>query len=222
MNISIIIPVLNDEVALATLLPAIVPSGAEIIVVDGGSDEVPHLLVDQHGAKIISSSPGRALQMNAGAKTATGDVLLFLHADSELPFSFDDEITAGIAADHDWGRFDIRLSGSHPMLRVVEWMMNWRSRLTGICTGDQGLFVKKQVFDEMGGYAEIPLMEDVEFTSRLKTSPYCIKQKLTTSSRRWEQNGVFKTIWLMWSMRLRYFFGASPHTLVKEYYGKNS
>jgi rSAM/selenodomain-associated transferase 2 len=219
MKISIIIPVLNDSHALAALLPSLANSSAEIIVVDGGSTKLPQELVEQYGARLVTSAAGRATQMNVGAKQATGDVLLFLHADSQLPDSFESAIQSGMEAGREWGRFDVQLSGQHPMLRVVEWMMNQRSRLTGVCTGDQGIFLTKHAFENVGGYPEIPLMEDVELSVRLKAAPYCIRQKLVTSSRRWEEKGVYQTIWLMWSLRLRYFFGASPESLVQRYYG---
>jgi rSAM/selenodomain-associated transferase 2 len=219
MKISIIIPVLNDSHALAALLPSLANSSAEIIVVDGGSTKLPQELVEQYGARLVTSAAGRATQMNVGAKQATGDVLLFLHADSQLPDSFESAIQSGMEAGREWGRFDVQLSGQHPMLRVVEWMMNQRSRLTGVCTGDQGIFLTKHAFENVGGYPEIPLMEDIELSVRLKAAPYCIRQKLVTSSRRWEEKGVYQTIWLMWSLRLRYFFGASPESLVQRYYG---
>jgi rSAM/selenodomain-associated transferase 2 len=219
MKISIIIPVLNDSHALAALLPSLANSSAEIIVVDGGSTKLPQELVEQYGARLVTSAAGRATQMNVGAKQATGDVLLFLHADSQLPDSFESAIQSGMEAGREWGRFDVQLSGQHPMLRVVEWMMNQRSRLTGVCTGDQGIFLTKNAFENVGGYPEIPLMEDIELSVRLKAAPYCIRQKLVTSSRRWEEKGVYQTIWLMWSLRLRYFFGASPESLVQRYYG---
>ena len=219
MKISIIIPVLNDSHALAALLPSLANSSAEIIVVDGGSTKLPQELVEQYGARLVTSAAGRATQMNIGAKQATGDVLLFLHADSQLPDSFESAIQSGMEAGREWGRFDVQLSGQHPMLRVVEWMMNQRSRLTGVCTGDQGIFLTKHAFENVGGYPEIPLMEDIELSVRLKAAPHCIRQKLVTSSRRWEEKGVYQTIWLMWSLRLRYFFGASPESLVQRYYG---
>jgi rSAM/selenodomain-associated transferase 2 len=219
MKISIIIPVFNDSHALAALLPSLANSSAEIIVVDGGSTKLPQELVEQYGARLVTSAAGRATQMNVGAKQATGDVLLFLHADSQLPDSFESAIQSGMEAGREWGRFDVQLSGQHPMLRVVEWMMNQRSRLTGVCTGDQGIFLTKHAFENVGGYPEIPLMEDIELSVRLKAAPYCIRQKLVTSSRRWEEKGVYQTIWLMWSLRLRYFFGASPESLVQRYYG---
>ena len=218
MRISIIIPVFNDAEALKVLLPQLAPYRIETIVVDGGSHDSPEHIAKKFGTNYIISELGRAKQMNAGAAKATGEVLLFLHGDSELPIAFDKLIKD--AMDHAlWGRFDVRLSGSQPMFRVIEWMMNHRSELTGICTGDQGIFVQSKVFKQLGGFPDIPIMEDIELSKGMPGAPYCIRQKLTTSSRRWEQNGIWKTIILMWTLRLRYFLGTRPEQLVKQYYG---
>lgn len=220
MRISVVVPVLNDAAVLGRLLPELKKSQAEVIVVDGGSGDAPELIADRYGAHLVQSEPGRAKQLNAGARAATGDILLFLHADSQLPANFDALIKGGMRGPRfSWGRFDVRLSGAHPMFRMIEWMMNIRSRHTGVCTGDQGIFVKAEYFTHCGGFPDIPLMEDIEFSKRMLHAPYCIRQQLTTSSRRWEQNGIFKTMLLMWSLRLRYFFGAAPEDLVKKYYG---
>ncbi|MFT7245636.1 MAG: rSAM/selenodomain-associated transferase 2 [Candidatus Azotimanducaceae bacterium] len=220
MRISIVVPVLNDAALLGRLLPELEKFQAEVIVVDGGSGDAPELVADRYGAHLVQSEPGRAKQMNAGARVATGDILLFLHADSQLPAHFDALIRGGMRGPRfSWGRFDVRLSGAHPMFRMIEWMMNIRSRHTGICTGDQGIFIKTEYFTHCGGFPDIPLMEDIAFSKRMLRAPYCIRQRLTTSSRRWEQNGIFKTMLLMWSLRLRYFFGAAPEDLVKRYYG---
>ncbi|MFT5015223.1 MAG: rSAM/selenodomain-associated transferase 2 [Candidatus Azotimanducaceae bacterium] len=226
MRISIIIPVLNDVEALKVLLPQLAPYKLETIVVDGGSRDSPELVVESFAEsfaegfdlKYVISEPGRAKQMNIGAAKAQGEVLLFLHGDSLLPNAFDKLIKH--AMNHaQWGRFDVRLSGSQPMFRVIEWMMNHRSRLTGICTGDQGIFVQAEVFRQQGGFPNIPIMEDIELSKSMPSAPYCIRPRLTTSSRRWEQNGIWKTIILMWTLRLRYFLGARPAQLVKQYYG---
>lgn len=218
MRITIIIPVLNDAEALRVLLSQLASYQLETIVVDGGSQDSPESVVESFGVIYLSSEPGRAKQMNAGAARAAGDVLLFLHGDSQLPTGFDKLIKDAMNHAH-WGRFDVRLSGSHPMFRVIEWMMNHRSKLTGICTGDQGIFVQSEVFKQTGGFPDIPIMEDIELSKGLPGAPYCIRQKLATSSRRWEQNGIWKTIVLMWTLRLRYFLGARPEQLVKQYYG---
>ena len=216
--LSVVVPVLNDAACLAKLLPQLEAPDVEVIVVDGGSQDHPETLTERHQAKIVYSSPGRALQMNSGAETAAGEVVLFLHADSVLPQKFSSLIHNAIfQTGFDWGRFDVRLSGSARMFRVIEWMMNNRSALTGICTGDQGIFVRTEVFKRMGGFANIALMEDIELSKRLPGRPFRIRQTLLTSSRRWEQGGVLRTIGLMWLLRLRYFFGADPADLARLY-----
>jgi rSAM/selenodomain-associated transferase 2 len=223
MRISIIIPVLNDAVALALLLKQLPAEAFDVIVVDGGSKSLPESITAEAGAQLIVSKPGRALQQNAGADAAKGDVLWFLHADSGVPVDARAQIQHAIDQGSRWGRFDVRLSGGHPMFRVIEWMMNQRSHLTGICTGDQGIFVRRELFCEIGGFADMPLMEDIEFSKRLKQrniSPCRVRSRLKTSSRRWQENGIVRTILLMWSLRLRYFLGASPQTLVARYYVK--
>ena len=223
MKLSIIIPVLNDAEVIRPLiksLQALRHRGHELIVVDGGSrDDTPEiagLFVDQ----LIHASAGRALQMNAGAQVADGHVLWFVHADSQLPEQADELIlsTLGGAGDG-WGRFDIRLSGRQKIFRLVEFMINLRSRLSGIATGDQGIFVSASLFNKTGGYPEQPLMEDIALSKRLKKiqSPVFIREKLITSSRRWEQNGVFSTILLMWRLRAAYFFGVPVEKLAGYY-----
>ena len=223
MNISIVIPVLNEANGLPGLLArlgSLREMGHEIIVVDGGSDdasvEVARSLADQ----VVESGTGRALQMNQGAAVSQGDLLWFLHADS---FPSDEVLSAlqQLKLADQWGRFDVSLSGDSPWLRMVGWFMNRRSCLTGICTGDQGIFVTKRLFYRVGGFPEIALMEDVAISASLKriTSPLCMPQRLVTSSRRWEGRGVLTTILLMWSLRLRFFFGSDPERLKRIYYG---
>lgn len=160
--------------------------------------------------------------MNAGARLASGDIVLFLHADTCLPVDATAALDAFWRSGAAWGRFDVTLSGAQPMLRIVEFMMNQRSRLTGICTGDQAMFVRKEVFEAEGGFAEIALMEDIELSRRLKrrSRPFCASARVVTSSRRWETRGVVKTILLMWYLRLLYFLGASPEALARRYYSK--
>lgn len=229
-SLSIIIPVLNEAAhitdALATLAP-LRSRGVKLIVVDGGSTDgtASHAaaLVD----KVVSAERGRAAQMNAGAEQADGDVLLFLHADTILPPDADLLIAdalrftpaRGAHASPRWGRFDVIIEGQHPMLRVIAAMMNWRSRLTGIATGDQGIFVERAAFVALGGFPVQPLMEDIEFCRRAKNfgRPACLRAKVITSGRRWEKHGVWRTIWLMWRLRLAYFKGADPHRLAIEY-----
>ena len=170
--------------------------------------------------QVLSAPRGRALQMNAGAAKASGDVLLFLHADTRLPREAERLVLDGLArSGRDWGRFDVTIEGRHPMLRLVAAMMNLRSRLTGIATGDQAIFVKRDAFHAAGGFPEIPLMEDIALSKRLKRTgrPLCLRERATTSGRRWETHGVFRTILLMWRLRLAYFFGADPAALARRY-----
>ena len=221
MTLSIIIPALNEADALRALLPALFlqQESVELIVADGGSEDQTPAVVTQRGAQLIVAECGRALQMNAGAAAASGDILLFLHADSQLPANAFQLVEDAIARGELWGRFDLRLSGKHWLFRVVERLINWRSCLSGIATGDQAIFLRRETFESLGGYAEIPLMEDVDLSKRLKrlAAPCCIRQPLTTSSRRWEHHGIVRTILLMWQMRLAYFLGASPESLAQRY-----
>ena len=214
---SIIIPTLNETQSIVNCLSALQTYRvyAEIIVVDGGSTDNTDKQALSLADKVMTSDRGRAIQMNAGANVATGDVLIFLHADTFLPKNALNRIATNIDDREQWGRFDIELKGRHPMLKVVASFMNWRSRLTGIATGDQAIFVNKALFDSIGGYPEIGLMEDIALSKLLKgiSSPVCLKDKVLSSGRRWEQFGVYKTILLMWSLRLRYFFGTNPAIL---------
>jgi rSAM/selenodomain-associated transferase 2 len=163
---------------------------------------------------------GRARQMNAGAAAARGEILCFVHADSRMPESADGLIVDGLSRSRrSWGRFDVSIAGTHPMLRVIAQLMNWRSRLTGIATGDQGLFLTRSLFEAAGRFPEIALMEDIALTRQLKrySPPLCIAHRLTTSGRRWEKHGVWRTMLLMWRLRLAYFFGADPDRLARQY-----
>ncbi len=218
-RISIIIPALNEAEHLCATLSDLAPlrvAGHELILADGGShDGTPDLaspLVD----KIIQTRSGRAVQMNAGAQAACGDILWFLHADSRIPENATDTL---LQSQREWGRFDISLSGRHPLLRIVEKMMNLRSRLTGIATGDQGIFVIRKAFEAIGGYPDIPLMEDIALSKALRrrSRPACLRTRLITSSRRWEQHGILSTIALMWRLRLAYALGTDPSRLAKHY-----
>ena len=222
MRLSVIIPVLNEAERIGELLATLHAwraQGVEVIVADGGSrDGTPGLCVGL-ADQVIASARGRAAQMNAGAATSHGDVLFFLHADTMPPADAPTAIAAAIAGGADWGRFDVRIDGTHPLLRVVERMMNWRSRLTGIATGDQAIFVRRATFDAVGGYPAIPLMEDIRLSSTLRcvSSPACLREQVYTSGRRWESRGVVPTILLMWTLRLAFFCGADPVRLARRY-----
>lgn len=219
MRISIVIPALNEAGGIAATLGALQTlraQGHELIVVDGGSedDTIDHAapLCD----KLLTAPRGRARQMNAGARVASGDVLWFLHADTLAPpRAAGDLLTALSRPGCDWGRFDVRLSGRRPLLRVVEAAMNLRSRWSGIATGDQGLFVRRALFERLGGFPDIPLMEDVAFSRLLKQqgAPACLSTRLLTSSRRWEEYGMLRTVFLMWRLRFAYWRGVSPRQL---------
>jgi rSAM/selenodomain-associated transferase 2 len=217
MKFSIIIPTLNEENTIEDCLSALQPlrDDCEIIIVDGNSTDNTRIVAEPLADKVITSALGRAIQMNNGARQATGDVLIFLHADTCLPENALLLIQQETSCAGLWGRFDIELSGKHFMLKVIAQMMNWRSRLTGIATGDQAIFVTRQAFEKVGQYPEIDLMEDIALCKALKKigPPTCLKAKVISSGRRWERNGIYKTILLMWSLRLRYFLGADPQKL---------
>ncbi|MEW8508595.1 MAG: TIGR04283 family arsenosugar biosynthesis glycosyltransferase [Candidatus Thiodiazotropha sp.] len=221
-RISIILPTLNEGPMLERCLQDLQPlrrDGHELIVVDGGSQwELPRgieSLVD----RLLQSPPGRARQMNSGAMKASGEIYWFLHADSRISDALVEAIVEAAGPGIFWGRFDVRLSGSHPLFRIIERMMNWRSRLSGIATGDQGIFVDRHLFTRVGGFPEQPLMEDVEISRRLKriVPPFNLPGPLLTSSRRWESHGILRTILLMWMLRLAYWLGISPRHLARLY-----
>jgi len=221
--LSIIVPVLDEEGGIEAALKALADLrrfGHEVIVADGGSSDRTVELARPLANLVIAAPRGRAAQMNAGAARASGDTLVFLHADTRLPPAADCAIVDGLRrSGRIWGRFDVAIDGRHPMLRIVAVMMNLRSRATGIATGDQAMFVTRAAFAECGGYPDIPLMEDIALSRRLKraSGPLCLKTRVTTSGRRWEQRGVFRTILLMWRLRLAYFLGAEPHALARRY-----
>jgi rSAM/selenodomain-associated transferase 2 len=222
-KLSIIMPVLDEGEGIAPTLDALGDMralGAEVIVVDGGSRDATIQRARLRTDRVLSAPRGRALQMNAGAAKATGDVLLFLHADTRLPRHADLVVLTGLErSGRAWGRFNIKIEGRSPLLLLVGWLMNLRSRLTGIATGDQAIFVRRDTFQAIGGFAEIPLMEDVALCKRLKgvSRPLCLSERVVTSGRRWEKNGVLNTIVLMWRLRLAYFFGANPNELARQY-----
>jgi rSAM/selenodomain-associated transferase 2 len=212
------VPALNEAAGIRAALEALAPLralGHEVIVADGGSDDGTPDLARPLCDRVILAPRGRALQMNAGAREASGDVLVFLHADTALPPDASALISQS-ANQHLWGRFDVEIEGSHPLLKVVAWSMNLRSRLTGIATGDQAIFVRREAFP---GFAEIPLMEDVALSRAMKRrgAPACLRSRVRTSGRRWESRGVLRTVLLMWRLRLAYALGADPARLAEKY-----
>jgi rSAM/selenodomain-associated transferase 2 len=223
MSISIIIPVLNEEETIENTLHSLQAcrkQGHKIIVVDGGSHDDTMARTNGLADQILKSKCGRAFQMNTGAEHADGDVLLFLHADTVLPADACSTITDIIHEGMNWGRFDVHLSGKSWLFRVIEKMMNWRSCLTSIATGDQAIFVRRSLFWEVGGYPGIQLMEDIVLSRKLRNccKPACLKSCVTTSSRKWESNGILRTVLLMWRLRLMYSLGVPASKLAKQYY----
>jgi rSAM/selenodomain-associated transferase 2 len=221
--LSIVVPCLNEAEGIADTLAALAPlraRGAEVIVVDGGSRDGTLERAVPHASLAISASRGRGQQMNAGAARARGEIFLFMHADTMLPASADVLIVEGLKrARRGWGRFDIAIAGRHPLLRVVELQMNLRSRLTGVASGHQAIFVTRSLFTAAGGFPEFALMEDVALCDRLKRygPPLCLNHRITTSARRWERNGILSTAWLRWRLRLAYRLGADPGKLALQY-----
>jgi rSAM/selenodomain-associated transferase 2 len=222
-KLSIIMPVLNEGESIAAALDALADlraRGTEVIVVDGGSRDATVQRARPRADRVVLASRGRALQMNAGAEQASGDVLLFLHADTRVPADADHVVLKGLErSGRVWGRFDVKIDGRSPVLLVVAWFMNLRSRLTGIATGDQATFVRRSAFQAIGGFPAIALMEDIALCKQLKrvSRPLCLRERVITSGRRWEKKGVLSTIILMWHLRLAYFFGADPKELARQY-----
>jgi len=220
-RISVILPVLNEEHVIASTLQALLSlMPYEIIVVDGGSTDGTRAVCDQFGVRVLTSEPGRARQMNCGARDATGDVLLFLHADTTLPASALRDISAAMRdPDCPAGRFDVEIEGAHWMLKIIARLINYRSRITKIATGDQALFVRRSVFEKIGRFPDIPLMEDIALCRTLKRlGPMaCLSSRVITSGRRWEKDGVWRTIIKMWTLKVCYLAGVSPRWL-KQYY----
>lgn len=220
--LSVIVPVWNEAEGIIETLTAlrdIREAGHEVLVVDAGSPDGTAELARPLCDRLVVSEKGRAAQMNAGASQARGNVFLFLHADTRLPPTALVELSRFFLSRRSWGRFDVRLSGDRFLFRVIGWFMNRRSRLTGVCTGDQALFVRRALFEDLGGFEPIPLMEDVEFSKRLarRSRPFCVSAPVVTDSRRWEHLGPWRTIFLMWRLRWRYWRGESPETLSLSY-----
>jgi len=220
-TVAVIVPVFNEERVLPSLIEQLRRLNAdEIVIVDGGSSDGSRDLLQQSGLRWITSEPGRALQMNAGARITPSEILLFIHADtvisssqiSKLREAMSDVAVAG-------GRFDVRMSGNRFSFQVIAWFINMRSRLSYINSGDQCQFVRRSAFDRLGGFPDQPLMEDIEFSKRLKRvgRVICLRDRVATSSRRWENNGIIRTVWLMWKLRLLYWLGVSPEKLAHIY-----
>jgi rSAM/selenodomain-associated transferase 2 len=225
MRLSVVVPALDEAANLARLLPDLRRAwpDTEIIVADGGSrDGTPDVVRGQAGVRLLEGARGRARQMNAGARQAGGDVLLFLHADTRLPDGAPGAIAAALADPAVvGGRFDVRFDSRRRVLGMVAWFMNARSRATSICTGDQAIFVRRAAFEAVGGYPDIPLMEDIELCRRLRARGRlaALRARVTTSARKWEREGPLRTIGLMWTLRLLYFCGVAPARLHRWYYG---
>lgn len=223
-TLSVIMPTLNEAGAIMDALARLQrlrSLGHEVILVDGGSEDRTRSLAEPWVDRLLTAPRGRALQMNAGAASATGDVLLFLHADTHLPSGADDLLERALASGaHEWGRFDVEIEGRHPLLRVVGRLMNLRSRLTGIATGDQAIFVRRATFVRVDGFPVLPLMEDIALCRRLKreSEPVCLRARVVTSGRRWKSRGVVPTIALMWRLRFAYWLGVSPERLWRSYH----
>jgi rSAM/selenodomain-associated transferase 2 len=223
LKLSVIVPVLNEAAQLPDALDALLPlqrHGAEVLIADGGSDDGSVAIAEAAGMRVVRAARGRARQMNAAAALANGDVLVFLHADTRLPEGADTALAQALADGRScWGRFDVRIGGRHFMLPVISCMMNLRSRLTGIATGDQAMFVTRAAFTGAGGFPDQPLMEDIELSSRLlaRSRPACLHACVTTSGRRWESKGVWRTMFLMWRLRWDYWRGVPAHQLAEAY-----
>jgi len=222
-RIAVIIPALNEAPGLQQTLAPLLDwraHGHELILVDGGSTDATASIAAAAGVRVLRSEKGRARQMNAGAAAASGDVLLFLHADTELPPHAAELISAGLSSGkHCWGRFDVRIRGRARMFPVISSMINLRSRLSGIATGDQALFMTRPAYAVVGGFPDLPLMEDVEICKRLKrhSRPLCLRERVSTSGRRWETRGVWRTIVLMWRLRFAYWCGTPADQLARLY-----
>jgi rSAM/selenodomain-associated transferase 2/rSAM/selenodomain-associated transferase 1 len=225
MKLAVVVPVLNEAAALAQHLGALAPlreRGAVLIVADGGSTDGTQALAARLADAAVAAPRGRAAQMNAGAchsLARAADSLLFLHADTRLPPDADALIARALAGGATWGRFDVRIAGRHPLLPMVAALMNRRSRASGIATGDQALFVRRAVFEALGGFAPVPLMEDIELSARLRrlAPPACLPERITTDGRRWDRHGFWRTVVLMWRLRAAWAAGADAHQLALRY-----
>ena len=216
--LAVVVPTLDEAAGIVAALAALAPlreRGHQVIVVDGGSTDATAELARRHCDRLLISPRGRAVQMNAGARAAATDALVFLHADTRLPPRADAAILQALRSQV-WGRFDVEIESRHPLLKGVSCAMNLRSRLTGIATGDQAIFVRRDAFP---GFPEIPLMEDIAFSRAMKRAgrPACLRERVVTSGRRWESRGVLRTIVLMWRLRLLFALGVAPQRLARDY-----
>jgi rSAM/selenodomain-associated transferase 2 len=222
-SFSIIVPVLDEAPGVEAALQALAPlrrAGASVTVVDGGSQDATGALAMPLADRVIEAPRGRASQMNAGARDSGADILVFLHADTTLPPNALDAIASGLArTGRQWGRFDVTIAGADVLLRFVALLMNLRSRLTGVATGDQAIFVRREAFEAIGGFPDIPLMEDVAISKRLlrRTRPLALEDRVVTSARRWKRHGTLRTVFLMWRLRLAFALGADPRRLARRY-----
>lgn len=223
-GVSIIVPVRNEAAQMPELLAHLQAlsesASVEVLLVDGGSDDGSPAQAKAAGFRVLHSAAGRARQMNAGAAEASGELLLFLHADTRVPVAALEALPTTLAqSGRCWGRFDVVLEGRSRWLPLVAAMMNLRSRLSGIATGDQALFVERKAFEMSGGFPDQPLMEDIEMSRRLRkhSRPLCLSAKAHTSGRRWDQRGALRTVWLMWRLRWAYWRGADPQILMERY-----
>jgi rSAM/selenodomain-associated transferase 2 len=221
-QLSIVVPTLDEAAGLGAHLAALQPlraAGCEVVVVDGGSRDRTRELARPLADLVLEAPRGRGPQLNAGVRAARGDVLLFLHADTRLPDGAVQAVRAALAAGSEWGRFDLEIAGRHPLLPLVARLVSARSRLTGIATGDQAIFVRRERFLAAGGFPEIPLLEDVALTTALRRAarPACLRERVVTSGRRWESRGVLRTILLMWSLRLQFWLGRDAAALARRY-----
>ena len=224
-SLAIVVPVLDELARLPVLSQQLRLSQADqIILVDGGSEDGSWQWLQTEWCNgtsrtAVNSARGRALQMNAGAAQSSTDMLLFLHADTSLPQDAVAAVKHALHQTRGWGRFDVQFDSPGMAMRFIAWFINQRSRLTGIATGDQAIFVSRELFDQLGGFPNIALMEDIALCKLLKRSskPHCLRQRVTTSARRWQEYGVIRTVILMWSLRLAYFLGVSPEKLARFY-----
>jgi len=222
-RLSIVMPTLNEEAAIEAAIAALAPfreRGCEVVVADGGSQDNTLSLALRACDLVVRAPRGRGAQMNAGAGAARGDALLFLHVDTRLPENADQLVLDGLShGGREWGRFDVAIEGRSRLLPIIAAMMNWRSRLTGIATGDQAMFIRADAFHAVGGFQDIALMEDIAMSAALKRRgpPLCLRARVATSGRRWDREGALQTILLMWRLRAAYCLGADPDKLAARY-----